>query len=107
MVAWVVHGSAVLGPLYQASLITAQVIICFTFTVCSPPLCTGKAYIDCSTVSTDACEEIAAAVHRTGAHFLEAPVSGSKGPAEQGQLIFLAAGAHIYEFTPIKCLNFR
>lgn len=28
-----------------------------------------------------------------GGAFLEAPVSGSKGPAEQGQLIFLTAGA--------------
>lgn len=27
-----------------------------------------------------------------GALFLEAPVSGSKGPAEQGTLIFLSAG---------------
>ena len=27
-----------------------------------------------------------------GGSFLEAPVSGSKGPAEQGALIFLAAG---------------
>jgi glyoxylate/succinic semialdehyde reductase len=31
-------------------------------------------------------------VHGTGAQYLEAPVSGTKGPAEQGQLIFLAGG---------------
>ena len=54
----------------------------------------GKAYIDASTVSSATSVEIAAAVAPTGALFLEAPVSGSKGPAEQGQLIFLAAGAH-------------
>ena len=35
---------------------------------------------------------IAAAVRGAGATFLEAPVSGSKGPAEQGKLIFLTAG---------------
>ena len=52
----------------------------------------GKGYIDASTVSTTACQQIAEEVHRTGARFLEAPVSGSKQPAEQGTLIFLAAG---------------
>ncbi len=31
-------------------------------------------------------------VHAAGAQYLEAPVSGSKGPAEQGTLIFLAGG---------------
>lgn len=31
-------------------------------------------------------------VHEAGGQFLEAPVSGSKGPAEQGTLIFLAGG---------------
>jgi len=53
----------------------------------------GKGYIDASTVSTAAVKEIAEEVQRTGARFLEAPVSGSKQPAEQGTLIFLAAGA--------------
>lgn len=36
--------------------------------------------------------QVADAVRGAGAAFLEAPVSGSKGPAEQGQLIFLTAG---------------
>ena len=31
-------------------------------------------------------------VRATGAEYLEAPVSGSKAPAEQGKLIFLAGG---------------
>lgn len=35
---------------------------------------------------------LAQLVHAAGAHYLEAPVSGSKGPAEQGTLIFLAGG---------------
>ena len=35
---------------------------------------------------------MSAAVKEKGGGFLEAPVSGSKGPAEQGQLIFLTAG---------------
>jgi glyoxylate/succinic semialdehyde reductase len=52
----------------------------------------GKGYIDVSTVDAATSQEIGAAVHDRGGAFLEAPVSGSKGPAEQGQLIFLAAG---------------
>jgi 3-hydroxyisobutyrate dehydrogenase-like beta-hydroxyacid dehydrogenase len=37
-------------------------------------------------------QEFAEAVEGKGGRFLEAPVSGSKVPAETGQLIFLAAG---------------
>ena len=35
---------------------------------------------------------MSAAVKEAGGGFLEAPVSGSKGPAEQGSLIFMTAG---------------
>jgi hypothetical protein len=49
--------------------------------------------VDASTISPAAAAAIAAAVRAKGARFLEAPVSGSKGPAEQGALIFLTAGA--------------
>ena len=38
------------------------------------------------------CMQIAAAVRAKGGLFLEAPVSGSRKPAEEGQLIFLTAG---------------
>ena len=52
----------------------------------------GKGYVDVSTVDAPTSRAVAAAVAPTGAAFLEAPVSGSKGPAEAGQLIFLTAG---------------
>lgn len=52
----------------------------------------GKKYVDISTVDEDAAKEISKAVTAKGGIFLEAPVSGSKGPALQGQLVFLAAG---------------
>lgn len=52
----------------------------------------GKGYVDVSTVDAATAQQVAAAVRGAGAAFLEAPVSGSKGPAEQGQLIFLTAG---------------
>ncbi|PRW60273.1 glyoxylate succinic semialdehyde reductase chloroplastic [Chlorella sorokiniana] len=52
----------------------------------------GKGYVDVSTVDAATAQEVAAAVRGAGGAYLEAPVSGSKGPAEQGQLIFLSAG---------------
>lgn len=52
----------------------------------------GKGYVDVSTVDADTSTKVASAIRATGATFLEAPVSGSKGPAEQGTLIFLTAG---------------
>jgi 3-hydroxyisobutyrate dehydrogenase-like beta-hydroxyacid dehydrogenase len=52
----------------------------------------GKGYVDVSTVDAATSREVAALASAAGAAFLEAPVSGSKGPAEQGQLIFLCAG---------------
>lgn len=52
----------------------------------------GKGYVDVSTVDATTAQAVADAVRAKGGSFLEAPVSGSKGPAEQGQLIFLTAG---------------
>ncbi|KAG6551784.1 hypothetical protein Mapa_006601 [Marchantia paleacea] len=52
----------------------------------------NKGYVDVSTVDAETSKAIAEAVRATGAQFLEAPVSGSKKPAEDGALIFLTAG---------------
>ncbi|KAJ4768306.1 glyoxylate reductase 2 [Rhynchospora pubera] len=52
----------------------------------------GKGYVDVSTVDGATSKLICESVQKTGASFLEAPVSGSKKPAEDGQLIFLTAG---------------
>jgi len=51
-----------------------------------------KAYVDFSTVDPATSRRIGEAVHARGGRFLEAPVSGSRQPAEQGTLIILAAG---------------
>jgi len=48
--------------------------------------------VDVSTVDAGTSQAAAAIIRATGAEFLEAPVSGSKAPAEQGALIFMAAG---------------
>ncbi|XP_061349812.1 glyoxylate/succinic semialdehyde reductase 1-like isoform X1 [Gastrolobium bilobum] len=52
----------------------------------------GKGYIDMSTVDADTSSKISEAIKAKGGYFLEAPVSGSKKPAEDGQLVILAAG---------------
>ncbi|CAE7560107.1 GLYR1 [Symbiodinium pilosum] len=52
----------------------------------------GKRFVDMSTVDEECVKEIAEAITAKGGRFLEAPVSGSKGPALQGQLVILAAG---------------
>ena len=55
----------------------------------------GGRYIDASTVDAETARKVSRIVKGAGegaAGFLEAPVSGSKGPAIAGQLIFLASG---------------
>jgi len=52
----------------------------------------GKILVDCATLSPERMMFISDTVHAKGGLFLEAPVSGSKVPAETGQLIFLCGG---------------
>ncbi len=52
----------------------------------------GKSYVDFSTVDDFTSKNIAEAIIECGGRYLEAPVSGSKSPAENGQLIILAGG---------------
>lgn len=52
----------------------------------------GRGYVDMSTVDAATAREIGEAIVAKGGRFVEAPVSGSKKPAEDGTLIILAAG---------------
>eukprot|EP00322_Chrysochromulina_rotalis_P028400 CAMPEP_0115852212 /NCGR_PEP_ID=MMETSP0287-20121206/12880_1 /TAXON_ID=412157 /ORGANISM="Chrysochromulina rotalis, Strain UIO044" /LENGTH=323 /DNA_ID=CAMNT_0003306267 /DNA_START=9 /DNA_END=980 /DNA_ORIENTATION=- len=52
----------------------------------------GKCIVDCATLAVEDMVRISKQVVDAGGRFLEAPVSGSKGPAAQGQLIFLCGG---------------
>lgn len=52
----------------------------------------GKAYIDMSTVDVETITDVHEAVTARGGRFLEAPVIGSRQPANDGHLIILAAG---------------
>jgi len=65
----------------------------------------GKRFIDMSTVDEATSKEIAAAVTAKGGRFLEAPVSGSKGPALQGQLVILTAGERALREEAQPCLD--
>ena len=51
-----------------------------------------KLIIDCATLTPERMLDEARRIKAKGGLFLEAPVSGSKGPAEQGSLIFLCGG---------------
>jgi 3-hydroxyisobutyrate dehydrogenase-like beta-hydroxyacid dehydrogenase len=52
----------------------------------------GLALVDCATLQEADMTRMAAAWTKGEGRFLEAPVSGSKGPAAAGSLVFLAAG---------------
>jgi len=51
--------------------------------------------VDCATLAAEDMARLNAQVHERGGRFLEAPVSGSKGPAAAGQLIFLTSGDQV------------
>lgn len=53
----------------------------------------GKSIVDCATLAESDMTRMDEAVRKKGGRFLEAPVSGSKGPALGGSLIFLCAGS--------------
>ncbi len=52
----------------------------------------GRSYIDVSTVDAETSINIYNAIKEKGGRYLEAPVSGSKKPAEDGLLVFLCSG---------------
>ncbi|KAL7532728.1 hypothetical protein ACHAXR_004806 [Thalassiosira sp. AJA248-18] len=63
----------------------------------------GKYIIDCATLAECDMKRMDEQVKAKGGQFLEAPVSGSKGPAHSGQLIFLCAGDEsIYLDTTVQ-----
>lgn len=52
----------------------------------------GKLVVNMSTVSPEATQAAAEEVHAMGARFVDAPVSGTVKPAEEGTLVVLAGG---------------
>ena len=52
----------------------------------------GTIWVDCSTVNPTFSRKLGAAAQKQGVHFLDAPVAGSKIPAEKRLLTFLVGG---------------
>ncbi|MDD2581565.1 MAG: NAD(P)-dependent oxidoreductase [Desulfuromonadaceae bacterium] len=60
----------------------------------------GKGYVDMSTVDVNTSLESARLTHEKGGLFLEAPVAGSRKPAEDATLTIMAAGdRELYELS--------
>jgi 3-hydroxyisobutyrate dehydrogenase/glyoxylate/succinic semialdehyde reductase len=55
-------------------------------------LAPGRTWVDCSTVNPSFSREMAEHARALGIHFLDAPVTGSKGQAAHGKLVFWAGG---------------
>ena len=52
----------------------------------------GAVWVQSSTIGLDGTAKVAGLAARSGAAFVDAPVLGTRQPAEQGSLVFLAAG---------------
>lgn len=60
----------------------------------------AKGYVDMSTIDSETSKETASLAHEKGALFLEAPVAGSRKPAEDATLTIIAAGdRELYDKT--------
>lgn len=66
-------------------------------------LASNSLWIDCSTVSPSFSRLMADEAKQRRIRFIDAPVGGSKGPAEQGQLLFFVGGdkADVEEAKPL------
>ena len=60
-------------------------------------------WVDCSTVNPSFSHHMAARAAARGVRFLDAPVAGSKDPAEKGELLFLVGGdqADVEQVRPL------
>jgi 3-hydroxyisobutyrate dehydrogenase-like beta-hydroxyacid dehydrogenase len=63
----------------------------------------GRLFVDMSTIGPSAARRIAARLSGTGARFVDAPVSGSRLPAENAELVVLAGGeaSDVTELDPM------
>lgn len=63
----------------------------------------GSLWVDSTTVNPSFSRSMAELAHEAGIRFVDAPVAGSKAPAESAQLLFLAGGddADITEAKPL------
>jgi 3-hydroxyisobutyrate dehydrogenase-like beta-hydroxyacid dehydrogenase len=70
----------------------------------------GKLFVDMSTTGPSAAKRLWGRLGEQGARFVDAPVSGTRGPAESGDLLVLAGGARedLQRLEPVfACLGKR
>lgn len=60
-------------------------------------------WIDCSTVNPAFTREMSSEAEKRGIRFMDAPVAGTKQPAEKGELVFLVGG-NMKDFDEVKPL---
>lgn len=65
-----------------------------------PAFSAGSLWIDCSTVNPSFSREMAQLATDHQIRFLDAPVAGSKKPAESGELVFFVGGEDVAEAQP-------
>ncbi|OEU88062.1 3-hydroxyisobutyrate dehydrogenase [Streptomyces abyssalis] len=65
-----------------------------TVRAAAPGLRSGTAWLQCTTAGLDGLPPLAALAGEYGLTFVDAPVLGTRQPAEAGQLLVLAAGPH-------------
>jgi 3-hydroxyisobutyrate dehydrogenase len=63
-----------------------------TIAAAAPGLAEGQVWVQSSTIGPEATSDLADEAKRHGVAFVDAPVLGTKKPAEQGKLLVLAAG---------------
>ena len=82
----VTGADAVLTMLFDADAVAA------TLADALPAFGSDTVWVQTSTVGIDGTDRLAAQAHEAGVAFLDAPVVGTKGPAEQGSLVVLPSG---------------
>jgi 3-hydroxyisobutyrate dehydrogenase len=84
-----------------AAVADADVVVAMLFDTAStldvmatvlPAMKDDAVFVQCATVGLDGAARTAAVAAERGVAFLDCPVMGTKGPAEQGKLVMLASG---------------
>ncbi|MFF7654666.1 NAD(P)-dependent oxidoreductase [Streptomyces sp. NPDC007983] len=86
-------GDAVRGADIVLTVLTDGPQVLETIRAATPGLREGTVWVQVSTVG-EAVDELAAFARAQGLVFVDAPVQGTRRPAENGQLVIMAAGSH-------------
>jgi 3-hydroxyisobutyrate dehydrogenase len=92
---------ALVAPDPVAAVTDADVVVAMLFDAAStlevmatvlPAMKDGAVFVQCATVGIEGASQTASLAAEQGVAFLDAPVLGTKAPAEQGKLVMLASG---------------